>query len=184
MFASRFFATFLAMSALAAYASPAPVEIKKRADVSDVLSIVSTLQGTTSSILPQLNALVANNQANAASVTPLASQLVSAFNTASGSLKATGPVDASSGRTPNDVAVAFAPILSEIAITLEAVEAVVPGLPVVLAGIGFDIAVNEVLLGLDIVLAGVVRLVAGLLFDVAAILRNLGFVLTLLTLVL
>jgi len=172
------------MSALSVYASPAPVEIKKRADVSDVLSVVSTLQDSTSSILPQLNSLASSNQATTASVTPLLTQLVGAFNTASTSFNAIGPVDASSGGSQQDVANAFAPILSEIAITLEAVEAVVPGLPVVLAGVGLDFAINEVLLGLDIVLAGVLHLVAGLLFDVSAILRNLGFVLVLLTLVL
>ncbi|KDR68068.1 hypothetical protein GALMADRAFT_146561 [Galerina marginata CBS 339.88] len=161
MFASRFFASFLAMTALAAYASPAPVEIERRADISDVLAIVGTLKTATAPITAQLNALTANNQATTATVTPLISQLVPAFNTASTSLGGITTVNTASGGSTQDVAVLFAPILQEIAITLEAVEAVVPGLPVVLAGIGLDAAVNEVLIGLGILLDGVLVLIAG-----------------------
>ncbi|KDR67389.1 hypothetical protein GALMADRAFT_147174 [Galerina marginata CBS 339.88] len=162
MFASRFFASFLAFSAIAAYASPAPIEVQKRADVSDVLSVVSTLKSATSSILPQLNSLAGSNQATQTNVAPLLAQLVGAFNTATTSLNGIGPVDTTSGGTSQDVATAFAPIVSEIAITLEAVEAVVPGLPVVLAAVGFDLAVDEVLVGLSILLDGVLHLIAGL----------------------
>ncbi|KDR68101.1 hypothetical protein GALMADRAFT_216006 [Galerina marginata CBS 339.88] len=159
MFASRFFVSFLAFSALSAYASPAPVVVEKRApDVSSVLAIISTLQGSTSTIVPQINALAANKQATAASVTPLAAQLVTAFNTAHTSLNTLGPVNAASGGTPLDVATAFASIISEVALALEGVETV-PGLAGILTTLGLGVSINTVLIGLDVVLIGVVTLV-------------------------
>ncbi|KAF8889198.1 hypothetical protein CPB84DRAFT_1455027 [Gymnopilus junonius] len=160
MFASQFILPILAFTGLAAFASPDEIQ-KHAADVSNVLDIVSTLQESTSSILPQLNALVSNGQANTATVTPLINQLVALLNTAGTSFNSLGPVDASTGGTQEDVAEAFFPILSEIAVTLAAVELAVPGLAPLLAALGIDdFALNQVLLGLDIVLHGVVRLVA------------------------
>ncbi|KAF8889189.1 hypothetical protein CPB84DRAFT_1785864 [Gymnopilus junonius] len=181
MFASRFILPVLAFTGLTAFASPIEIE-RRAADVSNVLDIVSALQGSTSSILPQLNTLVSNGQANTATVTPLINQLVTSLNTASTSFNSLGPVDASTGGTQEDIATAFAPIISEITITLAAVEHAVPGLAPLLATLGIDFALDQVLLGLDIVLHGVVHLVAVLLVDVGAILHNLAFVLTVATL--
>jgi len=59
MFFSRIFYAFLSLGVITAAASPAPVaeekrDIQKRADVSNVLSVISGLQGSTGSILPQI----------------------------------------------------------------------------------------------------------------------------------
>jgi len=59
MYLSRIFYAFLFLGAISAVATPAPVaeekrDLQKRADVSDVLSVVSVLQSSTGSILPQI----------------------------------------------------------------------------------------------------------------------------------
>jgi len=190
MFAARFFVPFLAFTGLAVFASPVEIE-KRAADVSNVLSIVSTLQGKTSTILPQLNNLVSEKKATQESVTPLLAELVTALNSASTSFELLGPVSGSGG-TQEDVATAFAPIVSDIAVTLNSVNVVVPDLVGILGGllggllggvvVDVDVALNEVLVGLDVVLEGVVVLVSGLLVDVAVLLEGLSFTLSLLTL--
>ncbi|KAF8889201.1 hypothetical protein CPB84DRAFT_1826659 [Gymnopilus junonius] len=158
-----------------------PVELENRADASSALGIVSTLQGSTAPSISQLNTLVSSGRATTANVTPLITKVHSSLTTASSSFNALGPVSASAA-TQQQVAVAFAPIISEIAITLEAVELAVPGLAPLLIALGIDIALNEVLFGLNFVLAGVVHLVSALLVDVSVILHNLAFVLTVATL--
>ncbi|PPQ76182.1 hypothetical protein CVT25_007239 [Psilocybe cyanescens] len=56
MFASRFFVSLLAFTALGVSASPAPAPAEKRsADVSDVLAVVSTLKTKTNAILPEIS---------------------------------------------------------------------------------------------------------------------------------
>ncbi|PPQ77097.1 hypothetical protein CVT26_004514 [Gymnopilus dilepis] len=180
MFAARFVLLFLVFTGLAAYASP--IEIENRADGSNVLDIVSALQVSDSRILAQLNSLASAGQANVANITPLIDDLVGTLNTASTSFNTLGPVDDSKGPSKQDVANAFAPIIREIALTLTAVENLVPGLAPLLPTLGMDAALHQALLGLDIVLPGVVELVAALLFDVCGILRKLGFTLTVLLL--
>ncbi|KAF8872018.1 hypothetical protein CPB84DRAFT_1899551, partial [Gymnopilus junonius] len=167
----------LAFTGLTAFASPIEIE-RHAADVSNVLDIVSTLQGSTSSILPQLNTLVLNGQANTVTVTPLINQLVTSLNTASTSFNSLGPIDASTSGTQEDVATAFAPIISMSCNYFFEV----PGLAPLLTTLGIDFALDQVLLGLDIVLHGVVHLISVLFIDVGAILHNLAFILTVATL--
>jgi len=56
---SRIFYAFLSLGVISAAATPAPVaeqkrDLKKRADVTDILSVLDVLQGSTGSILPQI----------------------------------------------------------------------------------------------------------------------------------
>ncbi|PPQ90916.1 hypothetical protein CVT25_007843 [Psilocybe cyanescens] len=182
MFASRFFVSLLAFTALGVSASPAPAPAEKRsADVSDILAVVSTLKTKTNAILPEINALVAQGFANQATLTPLLTNLVASLNTAHTSIAAISSVNADSGST-SDVANAIAPIVADITNTLGSAQAAVPGLAGILAGLGLDAALNQVLVGLELLLAGVLNLVAGLLVDVAGILSGLALGLVLATL--
>lgn len=54
MFFSRAVFSILAFGGLSAIASPAPVVVQKRQDVSEALDIIGTLDSTVSGILPQL----------------------------------------------------------------------------------------------------------------------------------
>ncbi|PPQ70169.1 hypothetical protein CVT25_011766 [Psilocybe cyanescens] len=168
MFASRFFVSLLAFTALGVSASPAPAPAEKRsADVSDVLAVVSTLKTKTNAILPEINALVAQGFANQATLTPLLTNLVASLNTAHTSIAAISSVNADSGST-SDVANAIAPIVADITNTLGNAQTAVPGLAGIIAGFGLDAALNQILVGLEILLAGVLNLVAGFALAVSA----------------
>lgn len=54
MIFSRVVATLFAFGTISVLASPAPVVVEKRQDVSNVLGVIGTLQSTTGSILPQI----------------------------------------------------------------------------------------------------------------------------------
>ncbi|TFK34535.1 hypothetical protein BDQ12DRAFT_689452 [Crucibulum laeve] len=178
MFTSRILFSFLAIGAVSVAASPAPI-IAKRADVSDILTVVSTLNSTTATILPQIDALVASNSANEDSITPLITDLASALGTATTSLASLQGADTSTGGSADDVAAAIAPVVAGIATSLSGLETAVPTLTSLLSGLGLDTSLNQVLSGLETLLAGVLNLVATLLVDVAGLLRSLAFGLTL-----
>ncbi|PPQ81850.1 hypothetical protein CVT25_013450 [Psilocybe cyanescens] len=173
---------------LSASATPVPETVEKRADISDVLSVISTLKSSTGTIIPQINSLVSDGTASESNVTPLISDLITSLNTASSSLASIGSVDSTSGGSATDVANAIAPIITDITTTLSSVNTAVPGLANLLGGLGLDAALNQVLTGLETLLAGVLNLVAQLtsglpssfrLVDVAGLLRSLAFGLTL-----
>ncbi|KAJ7511207.1 hypothetical protein B0H11DRAFT_2386886 [Mycena galericulata] len=177
MFALRFASLFLLATTLAS-ASPAPAPaglavVDKRASVSSVEDVITTLQSSTGSILPQINALVSGGTASDANVTPLIGELTAAINTATSSLSS---LPASSKRQTNqEVANNVAGIITEISTSFNGLHGFHPPIPALAELIiSIDVALHELLVGLDIVLAGVLTLVAGLLTGVAILLQELG----------
>ncbi|PPQ89266.1 hypothetical protein CVT25_001350 [Psilocybe cyanescens] len=162
MFASRFFVSFLAFTALSVSATPVEVEERQTADLSSILAVVSVLQGKTQAILPEINSLVSSGSASEDTLTPLISGLVSSLTTASSSLSSIGSVGTTSSGSASEVASAIAPIVSEITSTLGGAQTAVPGLSTVIAGFGLDAALNQVLTGLEVLVAGVLNVVSTL----------------------
>ncbi|KAL5487512.1 hypothetical protein ACEPAI_5620 [Sanghuangporus weigelae] len=166
-----------------ALAGPAAtnIELIKR-DNADIEQVFTTLKTSTDSILPQIQSVAASGNATDDNVTPLINQLVSALNSASSSLSGLS----SSSRMLNkrqsdsDIATLVASIIGDISTALEGLVgdlASIPDIGVLFSGI--DAALAEVLTGLEILLSGVLHLVADLLTDVAGLLNQLAFGLTL-----
>ncbi|CAK5277784.1 unnamed protein product [Mycena citricolor] len=186
MFALRFTSLFFLFStASLVAASPTPVaealSVDKRASSADVSGVVTTLQTSVGSILPQIDSLVSSGSATDQTVTPLIGQLTTALDTA---VIALGELPLSRKRQSTDqVANLVAGIIKDITTTLDGLTqtaSTVPGLGGLLAGV--DTSLNQVLIGLETLLAGVLNLVANLLVDVAGLLRSLALGLTLATL--
>ncbi|KAJ7865023.1 hypothetical protein B0H14DRAFT_2735057 [Mycena olivaceomarginata] len=153
----------LATSFVAAIPAPAGANVAKRSSTADVVNVFNTLKGSTDSILPRINSLVSSGTASDATVTPLISQLTTAFNTAQ-----------AKRQSDEDVAVLVAGIVT-------AVPPHIPALPGLIVQI--DIARQELLIGLDVILAGVLTLVGGLYaFRGRRLLKSLGLGLVLLLL--
>ncbi|TFK37804.1 hypothetical protein BDQ12DRAFT_713276 [Crucibulum laeve] len=183
MIASRILFSFLTLGVISAAAIPAAVTVEKREDVSDILAVVSTLQGSTGSILPQIDALSTDDSATEDDASALLSQLSAALGTASTSFtNLQGKVNTNSGGSKQDVANAVAPVYNNIAVSLNNFKKHKPHFAPLFIKFGIDAALNKILLGLDILLAGVVKLVAVLLIDVGVILNGLGFTLIFATL--
>ncbi|RDB18123.1 hypothetical protein Hypma_000439 [Hypsizygus marmoreus] len=183
MFASRlislslFFMTF----GIAA-ASPAPkAAIAKRAGTSsDVQAVFLTLKRSTDSILPQIDALVANGKASDATITPLANAVTAAINTASASLGAIpGPVSTESGPSKDEIAALTAGIVTDIVTSFDGVQKKfpfhVPSLALLI--IKIDLALKTLLVGVDFLILGLTGVVAKLLVGVAGLVQSLGFIL-------
>ncbi|PPQ82742.1 hypothetical protein CVT25_009296 [Psilocybe cyanescens] len=153
MFFSRYIFSFLAIGALAASSTPvSEIHNEKRADVSDVLAVVNILQ----------NSLAGSGFGSALTVTPLVASLVTSLNTASASLTLLGIVDPNTGGSPADIAAAIAPVVSNIVETLNNAKKTVPGVNLVVATLGLDASLNQVLVGLEISVAGVLNLLSQL----------------------
>ncbi|KAJ7250702.1 hypothetical protein C8J57DRAFT_1451690 [Mycena rebaudengoi] len=179
MFALRFASLFL-LSTTFVSASPTPNGdlVEKRASTADIQTVFTTLKSTTDSILPQIADLASSGTATDETVTPLINDLTTALNTATDSL---GALPALSKRqSDDDVANLVAGIVIDITNVLDGLlgsASTIPALGGLLAGV--DVALNQVLFGLERLLAGVLNLVATLLVDVANLLRSLAFGLTL-----
>ncbi|KIJ55982.1 hypothetical protein M422DRAFT_239159 [Sphaerobolus stellatus SS14] len=190
MIFSRVLLSFLSLGVISAVASPAPVAeekraIEKRADVSDVLGVVSTLQSSSNSILPQIDNLVSTNQATTDNISPLLTLLQTALTTAGTQINSfqSGGFDASTGGSAQDVANQLAPVISNVVTSLNNLNAVNPTIfgPLI-ASFGLDAALNTILVGLGVLLTGVVQLLAALLTDLGGLLTSLGLSLTGITL--
>ncbi|KAJ7250097.1 hypothetical protein B0H12DRAFT_1019314 [Mycena haematopus] len=159
MFALRFAPLFL----FAASFVSGTVVAEKRASTASVETVFNTLKASTDTILPQINSHVSSGTASDATVTPLLNQLTAAFNTASTSLQTIPRVESRKRQSDQDVAVLVAGIITDTTNSLNGLHGFAPHIPA-LAGliIALDVALQELLVGLDIVLAGVVTLVSGL----------------------
>jgi hypothetical protein len=178
MFFARAVLAFIAVGAVSVFATPAPV-VQKRQDISDVLSVLNTLDASTKSILPQIDSLAASPDATEDDVAPYLQQLADALNLGATSLNSLGPVDATSGGTKDEVATKTADIYTNIATTLDNAKGKKPHWGPFFPKFGIDAALAKILFGLGIVVAGVLKLVAALLKVVSGLLAGLGFTLLL-----
>ncbi|KAH8115047.1 hypothetical protein DFH11DRAFT_1762324 [Phellopilus nigrolimitatus] len=168
--------SFLAFfTTLVVFTSANPVLGVRSSDSSSatVSSVFTTLKSQADAVLPQFSSLVASGNATSSTVTPLVNQLVSALNTAHGSLTA-APAGSRLVKRQSDDAIAaqIAGVVSDIANGLNPIIGVVPGLDVIL--LGLDTALDEVLISVGVLLEGILVLVSSLLVDVAVILQGLG----------
>ncbi|KAF5342323.1 hypothetical protein D9611_001490 [Ephemerocybe angulata] len=177
MYFKSIVASFFALSAICAVASPAPVA-EKRQDVSSVLAIVNSLQSSTGSILPQIDSLANSDSSTEAQIEPLIAQLVSSLSTSTTQLNALGRDQ--SGANKDEVANKIAGIYSDIAKTSNNVKTKKPHFYPLFPKYGLEAALIKLLFGLEIVLVGVLKLVASLLKVVGGLLSGLGWVLLLL----
>ncbi|RDB18108.1 hypothetical protein Hypma_000440 [Hypsizygus marmoreus] len=183
MIASRLISFFLFFVTFGIVtASPAPkAAIAKRAGTSsDLQAVFLTLKSATDSILPQINALVANGKASDATITPLANAVTAALDTASASFAAIpGPVSTESGPSKDEIAALAAGIITDITTTFDGVQTKsafhVPTLGLLLLKI--DFALKTLLVGVDFLVLGLTGVVAKLLVGVAGLVHSLGFVL-------
>jgi len=184
MIASRIVSFFLFTATVittGAFASPIAdnvdaVQKRQATDASSqTLAILTALQGSTNSILPQISSLSSSGQANSDTLTPLISQLTASFSTASGSLSAVQPEsDWQHPQVPHDkIAALIAAILNDVLITLDGV--LLFDVPALLVTV--DVVVSTLLTDVEFVLAGVLTLVSGLLGTVTLLLSALGFTL-------
>jgi len=184
MIASRIVSFFLFTATVittGAFASPVAdnvdaVQKRQAADASSqTLAILTTLQGSTNSILPQISSLASSGQANSDNLTPLINQLTASFSTASTSLSAVQPeTDSRKPQVPHDkIAELIAAILNDVLVTLDGV--LIFDVPALLTTV--DVVVSTLLTDVDFVLAGILTLVSGLLGTVSILLSALGFTL-------
>ncbi|KAJ7676741.1 hypothetical protein DFH06DRAFT_976328 [Mycena polygramma] len=165
MFALRFASVFLLAVTLAS-ASPASTPaglavVDKRASTAAVQTVFTKLKSSTDSILPQIDALVTGGKASEATVTPLIGELTTALNTATVSLSSLPP--SFKRQTEDEVATLIAGIITEISTTLSGLSGSAAAIPAIgTLIIPIDVALQELLVGLDVVLTGVVTLVSGL----------------------
>ncbi|KAL5527917.1 hypothetical protein ACEPAG_6718 [Sanghuangporus baumii] len=176
------FAMFLTFGT-SALAGPAitSTELTKR-DNADIEQVFTTLKSSTDSILPQIQSVAASGNATDDNVTPLINQLVSALNSASGSLSGLSSSSRMLYKRQNDtdIATLVASIIEDIVDALEDLVgdlASIPDLGTLFSGI--DAALAQVLTGLETLLSGVLHLVADLLTDVSGLLNQLALGLTL-----
>ncbi|KAJ7580783.1 hypothetical protein C8J56DRAFT_960860 [Mycena floridula] len=151
--------------------TPTPNTVAKRQTDASVTEILSTLQGSVNSVLPQISTLVNSGTANDETAGPLVDQLTSALGLATTSLGQVNGADESSAQTSALVL----PIVSNIANGVAPLQGHVK--PERFHGLDFALA--ALLKGLEGVIAGVLKLLAVLLFDVAIVLKKLAFTLTL-----
>ncbi|KAJ7580784.1 hypothetical protein C8J56DRAFT_270700 [Mycena floridula] len=151
--------------------TPTPNTVAKRQTDASVADILSTLQGSVNSVLPQISTLVNSGTASDETAGPLVDQLTSALGLATTSLSQVNGADESSAQTSALVL----PIVSNIANGVAPLQGHVK--PERFHGLDFALA--ALLKGLEGVIAGVLKLLAVLLFDVAIVLKKLAFTLTL-----
>ncbi|KAF7419612.1 hypothetical protein PC9H_002203 [Pleurotus ostreatus] len=151
------------------------------ADTADIAAVFNTLKSSTDSILPQIENLVDSGNANSGNIVPLITQLTTSFSTADASLTELKgkPGSGKPGPSKDELAKIIALILIAVIKTLTKVifkvGLFIPTLSILL--IALDIAINKLLLSVDIVAVGLLKLIAGLLFEVAGLLGSIGFTL-------
>ncbi|KAJ7192439.1 hypothetical protein GGX14DRAFT_595762 [Mycena pura] len=183
MFALRFASILLLVTSfVSAIPAPAGADVEKRSSTANVASVLNTLQGSTNSILPQINSLASSGTASDATVIPLVTQLIVAIDTAHASLGQLSPVPSRKRQSEADLAATVAGVITEITETLNGLPGVseIPALPTLI--IAVDTALQELLVGLDVVVAGILTLVDGLLVSVAVLLNSVGLGLVLILL--
>ncbi|KIY51967.1 hypothetical protein FISHEDRAFT_70203 [Fistulina hepatica ATCC 64428] len=175
----RFFATIFAAIATIGFVSAAPATRSP----TDVLDVLTELQGTSEPILTQINALTAAGTANDDSVTPLTNQLGDALSNATASLNALQADDRrrgiSSRSSDEDVSTVTASITRNILTTMDGLQ------PYSDQVTNLD-SINESMDGHTSTLLGAVGVlvndllcaVAQLLVDLAGVVRVLDFDLT------
>ncbi|THU99750.1 hypothetical protein K435DRAFT_658317 [Dendrothele bispora CBS 962.96] len=129
----------------------------------NVASVLNTLQGQVSDILPQIDSLVSSGNATEDSVTPLIGQLTVALNNAANDLTHIPASGLSKWQSNDEIANLVAGIVTDITNTLDGLlgsAASIPTLGALLSGL--NVALNQVLVGLETLLAGVLNLVATL----------------------
>jgi len=164
-------------------ASPTGSDIIVKRDNADIKTVFDALKAKTDSILPQITTLTSAGNATSDSITPLLTDLTSALTDAKTSLAGLSPSALSKRQSDDELAALVAGIINDIVAALQTLVGDLSTIPL-LAGLlaGVDSALNEVLLGLGILLKGVLTLVADLLRNVAGLLTDLSFDLTLGTL--
>ncbi|KAJ7580795.1 hypothetical protein C8J56DRAFT_960877 [Mycena floridula] len=167
--------------------TPTPNTVAKRQTDASVTDILSTLQGSVNSVLPQIckgyissprfgfdipcSDSCQQRNCKRRNCRPLVDQLTSALGLATTSLSQVNGADESSAQTSALVL----PIVSNIANGVAPLQGHVK--PERFHGLDFALA--ALLKGLEGVIAGVLKLLAILLFDVAIVLKKLAFTLTL-----
>lgn len=169
------------------FASATPIlstkDMMVKRDNADISGILTTLKTDLAGPLAGITALTLSGNVTEQNITPLLNSVTASLNTAATSLSGLSPSDLRKRQTDDELANLVAGIINDIAKALQGLEANLATIPL-LAGLlsGIDVALNQVLLGLGILLKGVLNLVAQLLVNVAALLRNLAFGLSLGTL--
>ncbi|KAJ4475663.1 hypothetical protein J3R30DRAFT_3501741 [Lentinula aciculospora] len=183
MFSARFFALFFILASFGIVSSvpSSAAVVQERQGITDIELVLNTLTSSTNNILPQITSLGQSGSASEANVTPLINELTAALNTASSSLASLKASDHKVRRESDaDISFVVAGLVTDITHALDSILADashIPTLGPLLSGV--DVALDEVLAGVEILLAGVLTLVASLLVNVAKLLNELSFGLTL-----
>lgn len=112
---------------------------------------------------PSPDTLANDGTATEENITPLLTELVAALDTTTASLNALGTtIDTTTGGTEDDVAREVSAVYTEIFTSMDNLRVQAPSLATLIPSLGLDLALQQVLLGLQILLAGVLRLVANL----------------------
>ncbi|KAF8880927.1 hypothetical protein CPB85DRAFT_1442899 [Mucidula mucida] len=173
MFASRLvFVALTVISFTSAFVTP-----PSKRDDADVLNILTMLKDSTDSILPQIDSLVASNQANSDSLTPLFDQVQDALTTATSSLEGLAASGTKKRQTDDELASLASQIIQDInTSTTNANTAAAPlGFPGVITK--FSFALDKLLIDLDILVPGILKAVVILLDDVVGVVVALLFTL-------
>ncbi|EJD03523.1 uncharacterized protein FOMMEDRAFT_154599 [Fomitiporia mediterranea MF3/22] len=182
-----YFALFLSFGTLAIAKPIAAIE--KRGDISSVENVFTMLKSQTDSILPQFHSLALGGNTTDTSMGSVADELTAALNEAYGSLASIGSISSDPGNSTASIANLFAEIIQEIVEEFGLLNSAnnVTDISVIIEEV--DIALAEVVAGLELVLAGVITLLTALLgslstggLDVGGLsgsLEQLGFTQTL-----
>ncbi|KZV79363.1 hypothetical protein EXIGLDRAFT_782449 [Exidia glandulosa HHB12029] len=170
---------FFAFAFIFASASPVAeteVSVAKRQEA-EVVTILTTLHTQTLADAAAIQAAALLNPSED-SISPLFDTLVAHINEATTAINALEP--SAKRQSSDDIAALVALIFTDLTTTLDGLLVQLSGVPNI--GVlfsGLDVALNQLLKGLEGLLAGVLDLVATLLVNVAALLRNLALGLTL-----
>jgi len=173
MLFSRVLATTISLFTFGLTAAATPT---KRSNA-DVQAIFTKLNGQTATILPQFATLAKSGKANDATVGPLITQLTTAINTAKVSMSGLSPSLLNRRQSNQDIANTVAATITNIANGLAPLQSgLVPGnTPSLLVfETAVDVALNELLVDLDIVIVGIVVLVGKLLVSIDVLLVALN----------
>ncbi|KAF8880483.1 hypothetical protein CPB85DRAFT_1256126 [Mucidula mucida] len=145
-------------------------------DDADVLNILTTLKGSTDSILPQIDSLVANKQASSSNLTPLFDQVQTALKTATSSLQGLG-ANKVKRQTSDELSALLAEIIKDINTSATgANSSTLFGLPGIVSAI--TLALETLLIELNVIVPGILASVVLLLDGVLGVV--VGLLLTLL----
>ncbi|KAF9016404.1 hypothetical protein BDZ89DRAFT_1166257 [Hymenopellis radicata] len=164
MFASR-----LAFVALTVFSfTSALVTPPTKRDNADVLNILTTLKSSTDSILPQIDSLVASQQASSASLTPLFNQVQAALTTATSSIQGLPALGNKKRQTDDELTSLATQIIEDINTSTTNANSATPlGFPIVISQ--FTFALDKLLIDLDVIVPGILQGVVVLLDDVVGV---------------